>query len=235
MLTTLWLQKDLNFLGYNAGVEDGVLGKNTRKAVQSFQKDFGLDVDGIAGNDTCNRLVRVIKECQSILGTSQDGLAGYNTKTAYSNFDGIKYFKYKEFTCHCGCGYNTIDIRLVKILDDIRKHYGKDMYIYSDTDSIHTQLPIEECKKFCQIDDYKLGYWAHEGTAQKGKFVRQKCYIEEIDGKIKITCAGLPENCYDQVTWDNFKEGFTAHGKLTYKYVKGGVKLVETDFTIKEE
>lgn len=23
-------------------------------------------------------------------------------------------------------------------------------------------------------------------------------------------------------------------GKLTYKYVKGGVKLVETDFTIKE-
>ena len=115
------------------------------------------------------------------------------------------------------------------------EHYGKDMYIYSDTDSIHTQLPIEECKKFCQIDDYKLGYWAHEGTAQKGKFVRQKCYIEEIDGKLKITCAGLPDNCYDQVTWDNFKEGFTAHGKLTYKYVKGGVKLVETDFTIKEE
>ena len=114
------------------------------------------------------------------------------------------------------------------------EHYGKDMYIYSDTDSIHTTLPIEECQKFCQIDDFKLGYWAHEGTAQRGKFVRQKCYIEEIDEKIKITCAGLPERCYDQVTWDNFKEGFTAHGKLTYKYVKGGVKLVETDFTIKE-
>lgn len=112
--------------------------------------------------------------------------------------------------------------------------YGEDKYIYSDTDSIHTTLPIEDCKKFCQIDDFKLGYWAHEGTAQRGKFVRQKCYIEEIDGKIKITCAGLPERCYDQVTWDNFKEGFTAHGKLTYKYVKGGVKLVETDFTIKE-
>ena len=51
---------------------------------------------------------------------------------------------------------------------------------------------------------------------------------------MSITCAGLPERCYDQVTWNNFKEGFTAHGKLTYKYVKGGVKLVETDFTIKE-
>lgn len=114
------------------------------------------------------------------------------------------------------------------------EHYGKDMYIYSDTDSIHTTLPIEECKKFCQIDDFKLGYWAHEATTTREKTIRQKCYIQEIDGKINITCAGLPENCYDQVTWDNFQEGFTAHGKLVYKYVKGGVKLVETDFTIKE-
>lgn len=34
--------------------------------------------------------------------------------------------------------------------------YGKDMYIYSDTDSIHTTLPIEELKQFCDIDDVKL-------------------------------------------------------------------------------
>ena len=113
--------------------------------------------------------------------------------------------------------------------------YGEDMYIYSDTDSIHTRLPLEDCKNFCDIDDFKLGYWAFESFATKGKFIRQKCYIEEIEGSLKITCAGLPQNCYDQVTWDNFKEGFTAHGKLTYKYVKGGVKLIETDFTIKEE
>ena len=140
------------------------------------------------------------------------------------------------------------------------EHYGKDMYIYSDTDSIHTTLPIEECKKFCQIDDFKLRYWAHEATTYREKAIRQKCYIQEFydekvyKGKIKIsinkshykitgikrpyktkiTCAGLPERCYDQVTWNNFQEGFTAHGKLTYKYVKGGVKLIETDFTIKK-
>ena len=34
--------------------------------------------------------------------------------------------------------------------------YGQDMYIYSDTDSIHTLLPIDELKKFCEIDDVKL-------------------------------------------------------------------------------
>ena len=122
-----------------------------------------------------------------------------------------------------------------QIKDYSIEKYGVDMYIYSDTDSIHTLLPIDELKKFCEIDDYKLGAWAWEGFATKAKFVRQKCYIEELEGKMKITCAGLPQNCYNQVTWENFTEGFTAHGKLTYKYVKGGVKLVETDFTIKED
>ncbi|MBR2651933.1 hypothetical protein IKD56_00840 [bacterium] len=34
--------------------------------------------------------------------------------------------------------------------------YGKDMYIYSDTDSIHTLLPIEELKLFCDIDPERL-------------------------------------------------------------------------------
>lgn len=112
--------------------------------------------------------------------------------------------------------------------------YGIDKYIYSDTDSIKTILSPEELIQFCEIDDYKLGAWKNEGIATKGKFIRQKCYLEEINGSMIITCAGLPQNCYNQVTWENFKEGFTAHGKLTYKYVKGGVKLIETDYTIKE-
>lgn len=113
--------------------------------------------------------------------------------------------------------------------------YGKDLYIYSDTDSIHTLLPIEELEQFCEIDPVKLGAWKHEGTFSKAKFIRQKCYIEDFDGKIEITCAGMPKQCYNFVTWNNFKTGFTCGGKLTFKHVKGGVILVETDFTIKEE
>ena len=113
--------------------------------------------------------------------------------------------------------------------------YGKDMYIYSDTDSIHTLLPIEELKQFCDIDPVRLGAWKHEGTFSKARFVRQKCYLEEIENEIHITCAGMPKSCYDFVEWENFKTGFTCGGKLTFKHVKGGVILVETDFTIKEE
>ena len=113
------------------------------------------------------------------------------------------------------------------------KKYGKDMYIYSDTDSIHTLLPIEELHKFCEIDDVKLGKWKHEATFTKARFVRQKCYLELIDDEVKITCAGMPKECYKYVEWEKFKQGFTCGGKLTFKHVIGGVKLVETDFTIK--
>ena len=113
--------------------------------------------------------------------------------------------------------------------------YGVDMYCYSDTDSIHTTLPIEELKLFCEIDPVKLGAWAHEDHFTRAKFIRQKTYLEEIDGEIKITCAGLPQRCYDQVTWDNFKEGLKVDGKLTFSHVKGGVILKETEFTIKED
>lgn len=113
--------------------------------------------------------------------------------------------------------------------------YGKDLYCYSDTDSIHTLLPIEELEKFCEIDDVKLGAWKHESHFTRAKFIRQKTYLEEIDGEINIICAGLPNRCYDQVTWENFKEGLKVDGKLAFKHVKGGVNLVETEFTIKED
>lgn len=113
--------------------------------------------------------------------------------------------------------------------------YGQDMYCYSDTDSIHCLLPIEELTKFCEIDDVELGKWKHESTFTKAKFIRQKCYLEEIDGKMNITCAGMPKSCYDYVTWENFKTGFTCGGKLMYHHVKGGVILKETTFTITED
>lgn len=115
------------------------------------------------------------------------------------------------------------------------KKYGIDMYCYSDTDSIHTILPVEELKQFCEIDDVKLGAWKHESHFTRAKFIRQKTYLEEINGEVKITCAGLPQRCYDQVTWENFKEGLKVDGKLAFHHVKGGIILRETEFTIKED
>ena len=112
------------------------------------------------------------------------------------------------------------------------KTYGKDMYIYSDTDSIHTLLSIEDCKKIMQISDTELGKWAHESTFTRARFIRQKSYIEVIDGNLHITCAGMPTRCYENVTWDNFFIGAVYSGKLQMSHVKGGIILKDVDFSI---
>jgi hypothetical protein len=46
------LQESLNKMGYSCGTPDGKFGLNTRSAVKKFQKDNGLDNDGIVGAKT---------------------------------------------------------------------------------------------------------------------------------------------------------------------------------------
>ena len=106
-----------------------------------------------------------------------------------------------------------------------------DRFIYSDTDSLHligTEIPKE-----LNIDKYRLGFWKHESTFEKAKFIRAKTYIEKIDGELKITCAGMPKKCYNQVTFDNFGVGAEYTGKLIPKHVEGGIVLNDTTFVIK--
>lgn len=78
-------------------------------------------------------------------------------------------------------------------------------------------LPIEEVKQFCDIDDVELGKWKHESTFSKARFVRQKCYIKEIEGKMEITCSGMPKSCYKFVTWNEFKTGLSVPRKTCFQ------------------
>lgn len=128
------------------------------------------------------------------------------------------------------------------IRDYSLKTYGRDYYIYSDTDSIHClKLTDEELSKIVEIDDYKLGAYKVESTVKRGVYIRQKCYIEEgYDNKLNTTIAGLPKKLGKYVNFENFKKGFSItkdekdkEHKLTFKHVKGGVILANTDFSIK--
>ena len=103
------------------------------------------------------------------------------------------------------------------------------------------KLSDEELAKIIKMDDYKLGYYKRESEAIRGIYIRQKCYMEvSPDGRVNTTVAGLPKRLGKYVTIDNFKRGFSVlasekdkEHKLTYKHIKGGVLLVDTDFTIK--
>lgn len=106
-----------------------------------------------------------------------------------------------------------------------------DRFIYADTDSLH--LKGTEPPTGLDVDPVKLGAWKHESTFTRAKFIRAKSYVEEIDGKLKVTCAGLPAGCHDQVTFDNFARSAEFNGKLQAHRVSGGVVISETTFKIK--
>lgn len=106
-----------------------------------------------------------------------------------------------------------------------------DRFLYADTDSLH--LIGTEIPRGLEVDPVKLGAWKHESTFTRARFVRQKTYIEEIDGELNITCAGMPSRCYKHVTWDNFIAGSSFEGKLQFTHVQGGIVLKDIDFTIK--
>lgn len=150
-----------------------------------------------------------------------------------------------------------------KIREWSMKKYNEDFYIYSDTDSIHLRVKnkekdISDLSRFIEIDDFKLGAWKPESEFDRGAFIRQKCYIEEYNGELNVTIAGFPKYLAPIMKFEDFKIGFTTaglslndlkekarkngasedilkriHHKLRYKYVKGGVILKDTDFTIK--
>lgn len=111
-----------------------------------------------------------------------------------------------------------------------------DRFVYADTDSLH--LIGEQLPEGLQIDPLILGAWKHEETFVKAKYIRPKCYIHfghepgSEQNSWHVTAAGLPHDCHDQVTWDNFKPGAKFHGKLIPRVVPGGVILESVDFTI---
>ena len=115
------------------------------------------------------------------------------------------------------------------------------------------QLTTADLQKFgvplpddFEIDPFSLGAWKIESRFTRARFLRQKSYIEDWNSPdtwdtpelydknlLNITCAGMPQSCYEWVTWDNFFEGASYGGKLQPKHVKGGIVLKEIDFTIK--
>ena len=103
-----------------------------------------------------------------------------------------------------------------------------DRFIYSDTDSLH--LIGDDIPDNIEVHDAHLGKWKVEYVSEKGKFIKQKRYCTCPKGKLKITCAGMPKNVKENLTYEDFEQGREFYGKLVPIYVPGGVYLKETTF-----
>lgn len=75
------LQEHLKNAGYDIGSYgvDGVYGNATANAVKQYQKDNGLTVDGIAGNNTLTKMYEPVYST-----TSQGSTSGKNEQTKYT-------------------------------------------------------------------------------------------------------------------------------------------------------
>ena len=133
-MTVKQKQWQLYFLGYYFAGIDGEWGPASEAATKAFQRDNGLDQDGIFGPLTEEESLRVVSWIQKAVGAEVDGLAGPNTMAATITFqrnhgleadgiagpktrakieeiesvnfwDGIKYFEREEFRCKCGGKY----------------------------------------------------------------------------------------------------------------------------------
>ena len=182
-------------------------------------------------------------------------------KVPYFDGEEVRYY-YSEPQTRSGiyialASFITSYARLVtitafqKITDDYNSGKSNIQAVYADTDSLHLDSPNFQLPEGLNIDPYELGAWKYESrfsdkgqkTGCGGKYLRQKCYIENStediesinpDYKLKITVAGMPPECYSQVTFDNFNIGASYHGKKLPKTVSGGTVLIDSDFTIIE-
>ena len=103
-------------------------------------------------------------------------------------------------------------------------------FLYCDTDSIHL-LGLEHPTNI-EIDRTELGAWKHEYDFTQAKFIRAKTYVEIVNEKTVVKCAGLPDGVKNQITLDNFNKGLQLEGKLRPIHTQGGIVLTNTTFTL---
>ena len=154
--------------------------------------------------------------------------------------DKERELNYTAMACFITAYARRVTIKAIMDLGGINKG---SRFCYADTDSVH--ITGEEMPNLW-IHKTELGAWKHESNWCYAKFIRAKCYMEEIIGnkvikdgeeifkesldfnnynstKLDVKCAGMPDNVKYLVTKKNFKIGFTVRAvdnSIDKKYKK---------------
>lgn len=122
-MTVKQRQALLFYLGYYVGEVDGDWGQLSKTATKAFQKDFGLNADGVCGAETEKAMKHAV--CYGMPAKKED------TPTSGDFWDSIKYFRKAEFRCKCGCGASDMEEKLVRTADKVREYFGSPITVSS--------------------------------------------------------------------------------------------------------
>lgn len=109
----------LGYLGYYAGVPDGIWGRLSGEATRAFQAGYALEPDGIFGPATEKRILEAI-------GSGEQPVEK-EAEEAPDWWKEIRYFAREEFRCPCGqCGGFPVEPQeaIVRATDDLREALG---------------------------------------------------------------------------------------------------------------
>lgn len=134
-MTTKQRQNLLQYLGYYSGIPDDVYGPQTKQAVEDFQRDYGIGVDGIAGPETEKALRHAVAYGMPEMDTTDDTPQDTPQPTEGTGADwwkDIQYFRRDEpgIACPCGrCGGFPVEPteKLMRAADAVREHFGAPM------------------------------------------------------------------------------------------------------------
>ena len=123
-MTVRKIQLLLSALDYDPGAADGVAGERTKAAVTAFQREYGLEADGIAGKQTEKALREAIFQSWQRPGKNQSTEADW--------WKNIRYFTRSEpfIACPCGqCGGFPAEPseKLMRLADKVRAAAGSPM------------------------------------------------------------------------------------------------------------
>ena len=159
-------------------------------SMRALAKMFTVNLFGKFGSTTkANYKIAIVKE---------DGSLGFQTIPDNS--------RHPVFTPAAACV--TVNGLIYTITAAQANYYGKGKkgFRYSDTDSLHLDIPLADVKGV-EFSDTEYGKWKVESVWEKAWYYRQKTYIMLITEQYKnrerikcnptyeVTCAGMSDRC----------------------------------------
>ena len=146
-----------------------------------------------------------------------DGIVRWISKQKVNTFVGRIGYKFDKSGTH-NCFMHRYIIGLGRAIlceiGTIIKHRGYEIR-YCDTDSIHTNMPVEEFSKVFDFDNIKIGCFKLENHFRVARYYNFKNYVgEDYDsGEIIVKASGIEKESEDRIKiQEEFEKGLELIG-----------------------